>query len=506
MNYLLTVDIGTTSVKCGLFNRDLEDQLSVSQEYELITPQSGYVELEPERYWQAVKQTLTSVMADSKMNAREISAIALCSQGETLIPVDSAGRPLHNAVVWLDSRAVSETDALKKNIDEEEYYRTTGLVEIGPQDPLCKLLWFKNKRSNIYENTAKFLLLTDYIAYRLTGVIATEWTMMSSTGYYDINRHAVWHEGLGKAGIDAAKIPDVKKSGSIVGSILPEAADELNLSPDLVVIVSANDQMCGAVGGGNMEPGVVTETTGTALALTTTIDKPDFSLPQKFVYYLHVNGKYLVMPYNPTAGILLKWFKDEFCVPEAQQAAVLGINVYQLLDQIAAEAPPLSHGMMAFPHFAGKVSPNQIPEIKGAFINVGLDSKKRHFLRAIMEGVAFSLNENIKSLESAGMVIAEVRSLGGGAKSRLWNQLKADVLNKPIVTLACDESASLGVAMIAAVSLGWFSDLTSAGNQAIERRDEFLPDTTLTGKYETAFRHYLRLDKYLTQLSQDLEN
>lgn len=503
MKYIVSVDIGTTSVKTGLYNKKLDVIGFISEEYALLTPKKDYIELDPEVYWQAVTRSVNSLVMKHLIRAADVSAIAICSQGETLIPVDCEGKPLYNAVVWIDTRAGQEAEHLRSIIGDDLYYHTTGLNEFWSANPICKLLWLKNNRPDIYSKTAKFLLLTDFIAYRLCGQMVSEWTMMCSTGYYDINRHEIWQTGLKAAGLDADKVPEVQKSGVPAGIVLPDVAQQMGVSENTKVIICANDQMAGAVGGGNTQPGIVTETTGTALVITATVDKPDYDLDPRIIYYLHVKGDYLIVPYTSTAGILLKWFKDEFCGPEATQARTLGTSVYDLLGQMASETPPLAHGLMLYPHFAGKVSPNNNPDAKGIFFNVGLECKKAHFVRAIFEGIAYILRENVTAIENCGININEVRSLGGGARSDVWNQIKADVLGKPIVTLERDEATSLGVAMIAAVSLGWFANLDIAGERVIAIRKKYYPNPDQVKLYDHGYAFYKKMESQMQVLFSD---
>ena len=500
MKYIITVDIGTTSVKTGVFDRDLNEMGFVSLEYKLLTPKNDYVEMEPGNYWDTIVAAIRSLVKKAKLNKDDVSAIAVCSQGETLIPVDINGQALRNAIVWIDSRAKEEAEYLSQSIGNKTYYETTGLSGFGPADPVCKLLWIKNNEPQIYAKTHKFLLLTDYIAFLLSGKIASEWTMMSSTGYYDINKNQVCDALLEKLSISRSLIPDVNRSGAIVGGLTPKSANELGLRENTNIIISANDQMCAAVGGGNIAPGTVTETTGTALVIAATVDKPDYPNGQGIVYYKHVNEKYMMVPYVNTASIILKWFKDEFCDGEIKKCIEEGKNIYDYLGELANSVEPLSNGLMLYPQFAGKNSPDLDPNTKGVFFNVGLETNKAHFIRAIFEGVAYMLKENIQALERTGIQISEVRSLGGGSKSDIWNQIKADVLNKPISTLKSEESTSLGTAIMAAVAMGWYADLKIAVNSVVSYRKTYLPNKDNVEKYEKAYLFYLELDRTFKRL------
>ncbi len=506
MKYIISIDVGTTSIKIGLFDKQLKAVGFLGEEYTLLMPQNEYVELDADIYWQSIKKVIKKLLKQYGVDGQDIASIGICSQGETVIPVDKNGNPLHNAIVWLDARAKEEAELLKHKIGEDLFYRTTGLNEIWAAHPICKLLWIKNNLPQVYNETDKFLLLTDFITYQLCGKALTEWTMMCSTGYYDINQKRVWFEGLRAAGIDLEKIPPVHKSGISAGTVSPDVANSLGISADTKVIISANDQMCGAVGGGNISPGIVTETTGTALVLTASVDKPNYDSAQKLVYYLHVKGNYLSVLYSTTAGMILKWFKDEFCEKEVREARELGVSIYDMLGRMAAAIAPGSEGLMLYPQFAGKVSPNNDPYTRGVFFNVGLNSKKAHFIRAIFEGVAYMLCENIKAIEESGIIVSEIKSMGGGSKSDIWNQIKADVTGKTIVTLEHTETTSLGVAIIAAVSLNWFESIEEAVRDTVLVDKVFHPNAENAQKYMKAYAVYTQLDKGFAEFFYQLND
>lgn len=504
MSHILTIDIGTTSVKVGLFDRKMKPVAFHIQEYMLMTPSKDYVELEPNIYWQAIKEAILQVLSKSCESRNTIMAIGITSQGETLIPVDSMGKALYNAIVWLDARANMEVVELSGVMNNEQFYCATGMKEFGPATPLCKLLWFKNNCKTIYEQTEKFLLLSDYVAFLFTGLITTEKTMMSSTGYYDIFKRCIWNEGLIKAGLDPEKIPDVKESGSEIGRILPSVAEELGLTSGVRIIVAANDQMCSAVGGGNITPGIVTETTGTCLVVSTTIDANAINQRSSLEYNLHVYDKYLIFNLAKTAGIILKWFKDEFFSNEKKRYYRMGKDIYELMNQMAESIPQGSCGLMLYPYFAGKLTPQNQPEAKGVFFNVGLESTKAHFIRALFEGVAFMLKENLDFIEKNGIPIKIIRSLGGGSRSAVWNQIKADVLNKSITVLQYEETTSLGAAILTAISSGWFSTLEEACSYCVIPKKTFYPDAKGVEFYKQAYNSYTELDKSMRTLYANL--
>jgi xylulokinase len=493
MGYIITLDVGTTSVKACLFDEDLRMLAFSSGEYELLTPGKNIVELNPEIYWKRAIAGIKQVVGESGVTPEDIRIITLTTQGETLILVDRNGMPLHNSVVWLDARADQEAILIDEIIGKNRYYHTTGLPEVGAANPLCKVLWFKEKRPDIYDKTYKFLLLEDFLIYRLIGEFVTEQSLMSSTGYFDICKNQLWTEGLSELDISKEHFPLVHPCGQQIGKLSSRAAKELGLSTSTAVSTGAMDQVCSALGSGNIIPGIITETTGTSLVIAATVRMPDFDSQARITYYRHYNQSFLMLPYCPTAGIILKWFRDEFCEHEMESGRYAGISAYPLLDEMAAEVPPGSNGLILLPYFAGKMSPDNNPYAKGLFYGVGLDIKKQHFIRAILESIGYMLRENIEQVEQSGIHIKEIHSLGGGSSSRLWNAIKADICRKNIITLEQPESTSLGAAMLGAVSIRAYNSIDEACERHIKVKETYSPQFEATLAYEKSYGIYKML-------------
>ncbi len=492
---ILTFDIGTTAVKASLFDDKPALLASSSIEYELITETSLHVELDVETYWRGIVHCLKEILAKEPRGAKDIRGIGITTQGETLIPVDAYGTALRRAIVWLDGRAVDESATIRALFDEREFYAKTGIPDCNGLCPVSKLLWVKNREPELYAKTYKFLLLEDYVIMRFTGKFVSERSLLSTTGYFDIAHDCLWGEMLRRIGVDEAKIPEALECGTIVSTILPKVAAELGLPKDALIITGAMDQTAGALGAVNVAPGVLSETTGTALSIAVTCEKPDFSNDKRLTIYRHISkGKYLYIPICMTAGIVLKWFKDEFCADLIAQAADGSESVYDAMGKLAESTPVGANGLVLVPYFAGVTQPDNNPAARGIFLGVGLDTKRRHFIRAIFESIAFMLRENIELIESiTGVHVVEVRSLGGGAKSAIWSHIKADVTNRKVSTMAESECASLGAAILVAVALGSYASAAAAAATANEVRDTFEPEASNSASYEKSYLTYKAL-------------
>lgn len=383
--------------------------------------------------------------------------MGISAQGETLILVDKDGSPLTNAVVWLDNRAQKEAKELAQIFGNEETYKITGQVEIVPTWPASKILWFKKNRAEIFHKVAKFLLIEDYFIYRLTGRYFCEGSLICSTVYWDIIKKVWWKEMLDCLGIKEDRLPEICESGEVAGSLLPYIAKELGLSANTIVATGALDQACGAIGVGNIAPGVISENTGAALAICATVEGPIFDEKRRMPCYYHgMPNKYMAHTFT-TGGMVLCWYRDKFCSSEINLASLLQVESYKILDQEAEKVPPGCNGLVMLPHLQGAMAPESNPKAKGVFYGFSLHHGKPHFIRSIMEAIAFAVKRNIDVLEDLGIKVTEIRSLGGGSRSFLWSQIKADVTQRTVYTTQNEEEAAcLGAAMLAGVLLPVF--------------------------------------------------
>ena len=499
MEYLITLDLGTTSVKTTLFNQKLRSVASYAQEYQLLTPESTVVELEAVTYWSACVTGIRNVITKSGVDINDIVSISLSTQGETLIAVDENGNALTNAIVWLDSRAVDEAVVLKEQIDPDEFFRITGLPEISAASPICKLVWIKNNLRDIYDKTFKLLLLEDYIILKLTNQFVTEPTNMSSTGYYNTRDNEIWLDVLSKAGIDVDKIPKLLPSGTKVGNVTLGAAEEIGLSVKTAVLTGANDQICGAIGTGNIKPGSITETTGTALAVVGTTEKISEKNLYNVTFSRHINDKFIMIAYSQTSGIIYKWFKDNFCEVDVAFCEKENTDIYDRLNEFATPIPRGSDGLLLLPLFAGKLSPDFNENAKGVFYGLNLKHTKAHFIRAIMEGIACMLRENMEIAYELCGETGFIISTGGAAKSPLWSQIKADMTSKEF-RIVKDEGASLGAAIIGAVSSGWFDSIEEACKTSVIVTDKYYPVMDGADEYQKVYEKYKSLYKCLAPM------
>ncbi len=494
---ILTLDVGTTAIKVCLFNKELVLLDKTSEEYNLIT-EDGYIELEPDDYWKAICSAIG--VLGGKNNISDVKAICITTQGETIIPVDKDGKKLHRAVVWLDDRAGDQAETILSHRTQDEIFETTGVPDMNGAVPLAKLLWFREKKPEIYQNTYKFLLLEDYLIYRFTGEFVTEKSLLTSTAWYDIYNDTYWTDLLETLNLDQNKLPQILDCGQEAGLILPEVASELGLAEDVKIITGAMDQIAAAIGGGGLNAGIVTATIGTAMAITSLLPSAkNYKNTAMPVYRGVTEGQYVVIPYSPTSGAVFKWFKDEFCKEEIEYSKNNNINIYDYLCSIAKDVPAGANGVIMFPYFAGCIQPEPIPDARGVIFGLGLDADKKTIIKSILESVGYMIRENIEMLKSMGIDIKKLHFFGGGSKNPYWNQIIADILGIELVLLEQSECASQGAAILAAVSLGWASDIQEA-QKSNPVSGIIKPDIKNKHIYDEMYSKYIKLIKAVQPL------
>jgi xylulokinase len=482
MNFILTLDAGTTALKGTLFDLAGHAVCGCAREYPLDNPAPDIVELDPEVYWSAARAAIGDILKKTQVAPDRITALGVTSQGETLIVLDRQGRPLRRAIVWLDNRAKEEAEIIRQEFGRELVYQVTGQQDIVPAWPAAKILWLRRHEPQVFHAADKFLMVEDYLIYRLTGTFATDHALNPSTLYYDLRQGCWWPSMLQLLQISERQLPALLESGAVAGKV----AAAMGLDAETVVTVAPIDQITAAVGAGNTAPGMITETTGAALAVAATVERPVYDPQGRLALYRHAApGLFALLPWIPTAGMVLRWFRDEFG----------GGMDYAALDELAARVPPASDGLILLPHFSGMNSPQVNPEAKGVFWGITTAHRKAHFIRAILEAVAFALRDNLELLAESGVESHELTALGGGARSRLWLQIKADVLQRPISTQQCEETTSLGAAVLAAVGSGIFPNLPAALAAMVHPAEIILPNKDNQKAYNAAFEKYRELNR-----------
>lgn len=493
MDTILGLDLGTTAVKVALFDGAGRLLAVAAREYQLSTPSVLEVELDVEHYWTAFKSALREVLDAQPQAARSIRALGISAQGETLICVDDAGNALRPAIVWLDSRAQVEAEDLAREFGDEHAYRVTGQVSFAPTWPAAKLLWLKRHEPGLFDRSARFLLIEDYFIQRLTGYAVCEGSLVTSTMYWDFTQRDWWPEMLAYLGIGRERLPELRESGEPIGEILPDVARDLGIDASVIVCTGALDQAAGAIGVGNMRPGVFSENTGAALAICATVDRPILDPARQMPCHYHgVPGLYMEHTFT-TGGMVLRWFRDTFFEAEMQAARADGRDPYDVLSTMAASVEPGSEGLVMLPHLQGSMAPDANPKAKGVFYGFTLRHTRAHFARSIMEAIACLVRRNVEVIEGLGIPVKEIRVLGGGARSATWNQIKCDLVGRPVVTTANEEAACGGAAILAGRGVGLFGSLEDAVDGMVVVKERLEPDPARHARYDETYASFMQL-------------
>lgn len=487
----LAIDLGTSAIKIGLFDTRGRCVAASTTEYSLITSSPLWVECNLETYWQAVVSGMQAALRGLVgWKLPEIAGLAVSCQGETLVALDASGLPVRPAIVWLDNRSVVEAAALEARFGLDEIYQRTGQLESLATWTASKILWLRTHEPGGYERTAKFLLLEDWLIYRMCGVFVGERSLYVTSLLLDWRGRGGWWEPmLAEVGVDRSRLVTLVDPGAIVGRLGRDPASELGLPAGIPIVAGGLDQVLGATGAGNISPGFLTENTGTVLGLTTCLAEVPQSRSVGLPMFLHViPGLYCAQPCGQTAGLVLRWLRDNFFgdVHATDQSTI----PYESVTAEATNIPAGANGVTVLPHLAGTQYPEYNPAATCAIVGLSLFEGRGNVTRAVLESVAFMLRKAVEAMRGAGVEFAEIGSLGNSASSDLWTHIKADVCQLPIRRFECREPSLLGAAMLVAQAVGDFSSLPEACSAMVRSIDVTQPDPATRHVYNQAFSSY----------------
>ena len=456
----LGLDIGGTGAKAGVYDAGGRPLGFGHATYQPVPLPHGHVEIPIADIERAARAAVRQAVRTSEARVR---ALAISSQGETFVSLDARGRPLHRAIVWYDARAQAEAKCLQRVMPD------ISAIAAAP-----KILWLRAHAPRIMARARRHLLLPDYFAWRLTGRAVTDPTTASSSGLYVDGETSYRSAALAAAGIPADFLAEIQPAGTPIARLQGGAARAWSLPADARLVTGTNDQYAGALGAGNSRPGILSVTTGTCLALVTlTRDPPRTVPPGLFVGGFPISPLFFLLAYAKTAGIVLDWFRREFCPG----------RTWAELERAARAVPPGSRGICVCPHFDGRISPAPDPRVRGAISGLALQHTAADIFRAMLESLCFVLRENVEFLEATGAPLRAIRAIGGGAKSDLLLQMMADVLGRTVERPRVTEAATLGAAMLAAFGAGRFPSLTAASQTLYRGGRRFRPQ----GKVHRAY-------------------
>jgi xylulokinase len=460
--YILVIDLGTTNLKTLLLDRSCRVTKKICYEYSVSTPKTGWSEQDPEAWWEAVQQTIKTIL--NGIDSRAVRAVGLSGQMHGLVLMDEKGYVLRPAILWNDQRSFEECREIYATAGGSDRLLTYTNNPMIPGYTGGMLYWVKNHEPELFQRAAHVLMPKDYLRYRLTGFYATDVSDASGTGLFDVQRR-VWAESLIRLlDIPFEWFPKAFEATDFVGTILPEIATELGLPANTPVSAGGGDAVMQTIGSAVTDQEKCLIVVGTGGNVT--INTPAFTNnPGGLLQYFCnvIPGRWIGMGVTLTAGSSLKWFRDAFGGLERELARELAISPYQILDDMATRVSPGSRGVIFLPYLQGECCPNVDANPSGVFIGIRSNTYKPALARSVMEGVAYSLRDVLEMMIQTCANPKIIHLSGGGSTSQLWRQIFADILDRDVITMDYSEDASaVGAGIIAGIPAGYWSSAEEA--------------------------------------------
>ncbi len=500
--YVIGCDVGSQGTNAALFALDGTLVASAYQDHRLSFPRPAWAEQDPAEWVEAIRGCVRRLVDHLPTGGSAIKAISFGSQLDGVVVCDDRGRPLRPALIWMDRRAEDQAAELAKRISSTDFYGAVG-VNLDSSHALFKALWVRDNERDVFARAALLLPPGAYVLREVTGDIACDFSNASSLGLLDFRtRH--WSEPvLEAAEIDRAMLPRLVPGTEVVGTVSPAFAEASGLSPACLVVAGCGDEMAATLGAGVFAPGEVCDVVGTAEPVCAVTLEPRADPTQLVECHPHGDGDTWLME-NPgfVSGGNLRWWRDHFAATEREAEARGGEDAYTRLVADAADVPAGADGLLFLPCMQGAMSPEWNGAARAAFFGLTLAHTRAHLTRALLEGSAFALRDILQAMTAAGVAAQRVTIVGGGAKSDLWRQIKADVIGLPVRTPTNVETTATGAAILAAVGSGEHSSVADAVDAFVSYEPrENLPDPRRHEQYLEAHARYRDLYYALKPLS-----
>ena len=481
---LLGIDIGTQSTRAALLSLSGQVVASASTPQELQTPRPGWAEQDPQEWWDSTVSNIRQAIAQAEVAPQQILGVGVCGQMHGTVPIDAHGHLLSRGVqLWCDKRSAELVDDFKSRPESASAYRLAGSPPVANWFGF-KIKWIQVHEPDIYRSTWKFILPKDFVNYRLTGAIATDYSEASGSFLMDARTRAWSSDLAGLVGVDLDKLAEIHAAHDVIGKVTAEAASLTGLAAGTPVVTGGGDMLCLLLAAGCTRPGRASDVTGTASDVSVFTEAPVFD--SRLMNLHHVIPGWIPFGIIDSGGGALKWFKDSLCQSEITEAQKRGGDPYDILNALGAGVEPGAEGLLFFPYLMGERTLGT-PYARGAFFGITPRTSKGAMTRAIMEGVTFELRRTLEIVEGAGHQVDTVYHIGGGAYSDLWSQIKADIYKKEVATFKTCEGGILGSAVLAGVGAGAYNDAGSAAESCQCVDKAFRPRPELADRYDRLF-------------------
>jgi FGGY-family pentulose kinase len=506
--YVLGVDFGTESVRVGIFDLEGTPAVFAAEAYALKHPHSGWAEQDPDEWWSCLVQATRRALEEGEIPPGEVAGLSVDATTCTVVAVDRRERVLRPAIMWMDVRAVDQAVRVQKTEDPALKYN--GFAAASAEWMPSKALWLKDEEPDTYENAGRICECLDWITHRLTG----EWTASINTAsfrwYYDRNEGGFPESLYGALGLDdlLEKFPQrVLDMGEVAGELRKEAAEELGLPAGIPVAEGGGDAFVALVGLNVLEPRKMALITGSSHVVVGQAAEPKYGAGLFGAYTDGVvPGQYSVEGGQVSTGSVVKWFKDNFAKRAGAEAERRGVDAYEVLNEMAAEVPPGSEGLMVLDYWQGNRTPYTDPEARGMMWGLSLRHEEGHVFRAILEGICYGTEHILRTMRENGFEPKEGVVCGGPTKSDLWMQMHADVSNLPISFTRVPEAPTLGSAILGAVGAGLYPDIRTAAENMVHVESQIEPDQATHEAYEFYVDKYIETYPRMKELMHEVSH
>lgn len=502
--YIIAFDLGTGGNKASIYDIDGNCLSSHFEEYKTYYPKTNWHEQKPEQWWEAVVESTKTLVEKSDINKEDIRYLAISGHSMAVVPIDKNGNLLKEYVpIWSDTRATNQTRNFFSKIDYDDWYETTGNGFSKECYATFKMMWYKDNEPDMFNKVYKILGTKDYINFKLTGKILTDNSYASGSGCYDLIKREYKEEFIKASTLPKEVFPEIVPSYTPLGKILPEVADQMNLSRELIVMAGGVDNSCMALGAGNMKEGKVYLSLGSSAWIAVSTEKPIIDRKIKpFVFDHVVPNLYTSATSIFSAGNSFRWLGDVVCSAYKKEAKKNNKNFYDYLVDIAMKSPVGANGIFFNPSLAGAPAAYPDKGVKGSFMGIELRHSISDLIRSVLEGIAFDLCLMHRKLEGICDIEKEIVIVGGGSKNPYWRQIFADIFKRNFTKINTDQdAASLGAAAIAAVGSGMWKDFNVINN-TIKKIETVSPIPENELKYDKLLKAYSDTLKHLSGIGK----
>jgi xylulokinase len=488
--YVLGIDVGTGGTRVLILGDDGRTVASATEEHEpFASPQIGWAEQRPEDWWRAAGLAIRKALGLAKLRGEQISCVGFSGQMHGAVMLDGSGEVIRPALIWCDVRTEKQCRELTDRIGAARLIQLTCNPAL-PNFTVTKFLWVRENEPQNWSRVRSVMLPKDYVRFKLTGEKAIDVADASGTLMLDVARRQWSNEVLQAAEIDRSFLPSLHESPDICGKVSAAGAQATGLSAGTPVVAGAGDQAAGAVGMGIVAPGAVSATIGTSGVVFAATDRPALDPQGRLHTFCHaVPGRWHVMGVTQAAGLSLRWFRDRFVCKTAEN----GADPYEQLTAEAASAPPGADGLLWAPYLMGERTPHLDAEARGMLAGLTASHTRGHVIRAILEGVAFSLKDTFTIFREMNVPVNSIRLGGGGARSPLWRQIQADVYDHEVEIVEAEEGAAYGAAILAGVGAKIWPSVDAACESIVRVVARVRPDAANVAVMNSSYQAYRRV-------------